>query len=238
MNENILIIEDDEAIREMVTECLESEGYNVLIACDGMQAIDILTDQVNNLDLVLLDLLLPHIDGLEVLRRMRNKSQIPVLIMSAKGSDVDKALGLGLGADDYIAKPFSIIELVARVKAMIRRAEIYSGKTILAEDNRQNIIERGNMCIDLDRFIVTIDEKNIQLTYKEFKILKLLAQNPTRVYTKAQIYKAVWEEEYFKDENVINVHIRRLREKIEENPSKPRYVTTVWGIGYRFGDQL
>lgn len=239
MNENILVVEDNDSIAELVCNSLISEGYTVVLATDGEDALNKFNFSKNKIDLILLDLLLPKIDGLEVLRKIRLTSQVPILIVSAKGSDLDKALGLGIGADDYIAKPFSIIELIARVKAILRRIQMYKEK-----DNNCNkeakvvdkIITHKNMVINESSFTVMINNKNINLTRKEFKILLLLAKNPTRVYTKSQIYQQVWDDEYFGDENVINVHMRRLRKKIELDPSQPRYIITVWGIGYKFGE--
>lgn len=233
MKDKILIIEDDPAIREMVCECLVKEGYDIAISKDGQEGIDKFLAE--NYKLMLLDLLLPKVDGFEVLKKIRDKSSIPVLIMSAKGSDVDKALGLGFGADDYISKPFSMIELTARVKAAIRRANVYS-RTAESEEDKEMKLKYGSLSIDISNFSAMKNDEPIKLTLKEFNILKLLAINPKRVYTKAQIYKSIWEEEYYGDENVINVHMRRLREKIEDNPSKPEYIKTVWGIGYKFGD--
>lgn len=233
MKDKILIIEDDPSISEMVYECLTKEGYDIIISKDGQEGVDKFLSE--DYRLILLDLLLPKIDGFEVLKKIRDKSSVPVLIMSAKGSDVDKALGLGFGADDYISKPFSMIELTARVKAAIRRANVYS-KTSEDNDDKEMKLMLGSLTIDTSNFTVMKNDVAIKLTLKEFNILKLLAVNPKRVYTKSQIYKSIWEEEYFGDENVINVHMRRLREKIEDNPSKPEYIKTVWGIGYRFGD--
>ena len=160
---------------------------------------------------------------------IREKSSIPIVIMSAKDQDIDKALGLGLGADDYISKPFSMIELLARVKAAIRRATKYSSH----QEKAENIIHIGDLTIDITNFSVTKKKEQIKLTSKEFEILKLFATNRNRVFTKEQIYHFVWNEEYYGDENIINVHMRRLREKIEEDPSKPQYIKTLWGIGYK-----
>jgi DNA-binding response OmpR family regulator len=164
---------------------------------------------------------------------VREKSLIPILIMSAKDSDVDKAIGLGLGADDYIAKPFSLVELSARIKAGIRRANQYSKNN---EKEGVNIINVNHLTMDLINYSVTKKGVNLQLTSKEFDILKLFISNPSRVFTKAQIYSFVWNEDYFGDENVINVHMRRLREKIEDKPSEPKYIKTLWGIGYKLGE--
>lgn len=228
MNNKILIIEDDIAISEMVKNYLIKDGFLVTTAFDGEEGIvKYLND---DFDLIVLDLMMPKLDGMETMKLIRDKSSIPILIMSAKDSDVDKAIGLGLGADDYITKPFSMIEISARIKAGIRRATKYSSN----HKTEENIpIKLGNITIDLDNFLVIKNDQSVQLTSKEFEILKLFINNPNRVFTKAQIYSFVWKEEYYGDENVINVHMRRLREKIEDDPSNPQYIKTLWGIGYK-----
>ncbi|MEK5253562.1 response regulator transcription factor [Paenibacillus sp. FSL F4-0125] len=234
----ILLIEDDEAISEMVRAYLVKEGYEVETAFDGEVAER--TFRISNpFDLVLLDLMLPKRSGTDILQTIRATSLVPVLIMSAKDSDVDKALGLGFGADDYITKPFSMIELAARVKAAIRRAG-YATPTIQAEASIpvKQKISIGGLTVDLDNFSALKNGEEVKLTSKEFHILKLFVTHPGRVYTKAQIYASVWADDYFGDENVINVHMRRLREKIEDDPSHPEYIKTLWGIGYKLGEQL
>lgn len=174
--------------------------------------------------------MMPKLDGIETMKIIREKSSVPILIMSAKDSDVDKALGLGLGADDYISKPFSMIEFSARIKAAIRRATKYSNSD---KKNELLMINIRDLTMNVENFLVSKNNKAISLTSKEFDILKLFMQNPNRVFTKAQIYSFIWKDEYFGDENVINVHMRRLREKIEDNPSNPQYIKTLWGIGYK-----
>ncbi|MCP6680860.1 response regulator transcription factor [Bacillus nakamurai] len=215
----------------MVSESLTKEGFEVTAAFDGEEALEILNTQ--KFEVILLDLMLPKIDGMECLRMIRSKSMVPVLIMSAKDEDVDKALGLGLGADDYISKPFSMLEVIARIKATIRREKHYKGSLPAKEEK---IINIGDLSVDLNGFSVKKFNEKINLTAKEFNILKLFISNPSQVYTKSQLYKSVWEDEYHGDENVINVHIRRLREKIEDDPSHPTYIKTLWGIGYKLGD--
>jgi DNA-binding response OmpR family regulator len=231
MEKAILIIEDDFSISEMVMNHLTKEGFVMDCAFDGEEGINKFFN--NSFDLVLLDLMLPKLDGIEVLRILRDKSSVPILIMSAKDSDVDKAVGLSLGGDDYIAKPFSLIEITARVKAAIRRATQYSNSDI-KEDIK--ILKVHELTIDLNNFAVIKNGCDLQLTSKEFDILKLFVSNPKRVFTKEQLYSSIWKDDYYGDENVINVHMRRLREKIEDNPSEPKYIKTLWGIGYRFGD--
>ncbi|WP_433946788.1 response regulator transcription factor [Paenibacillus sp. SN-8-1] len=216
----------------MVRDYLTREGYEVTAAFDGIEAETAFTQ--GRYDLVLLDLMLPGRNGTDVLQLIRRQSLVPVLIMSAKDSDVDKALGLGFGADDYITKPFSMIELAARVKAAIRRAG-YSASEQHTE-TAGKLLQIGELAIDLDNFSVIKSGEEVKLTAKEFHILKLFATNPTRVFTKAQVYGFVWNDDYFGDENVINVHMRRLREKIEDDPSHPKYIQTLWGIGYKLGE--
>ncbi|MEI3613512.1 response regulator transcription factor [Pseudogracilibacillus sp. SO30301A] len=234
MEGNLLIIEDDPEISEMIANYLEKEGYQSTVVHDGEEALR--QFESKRFDLVLLDLMLPKLNGLEVLRRIRAQSQVPILILSAKDGEADKALGLRIGADDYIAKPFSPIELAARVEASIRRATQYSNTDHENEPESQ-VLSVGELIIDPDNFKVLKRNKEIKLTAKEFQILKLFVQHPTRVYTKAMLYRLVWNEEYYHDDNVINVHMRRLREKIEDDPSNPRYICTLWGIGYRLGEQ-
>ena len=228
MNNKVLIVEDDLAISEMVREYLIKDGFIVTTAFDGEEAI--LKYLNNDFDLLLLDLMMPKLDGIETMKIIREKSSVPILIMSAKDSDVDKAIALGLGADDYISKPFSMIEISARIKAGIRRATKYSNND---KNGEVLVIKVGKLTIDVENFLVSKHDQTIQLTSKEFEILKLFIQNPNRVFTKGQIYGFIWKDEYFGDENVINVHMRRLREKIEDDPSKPQYIKTLWGIGYK-----
>lgn len=233
MQQKILLIEDDQSISEMVQDYLIREGYEITAVFDGIEAEKAFAR--NTYDLVLLDLMLPGRSGTDVLQLIRQQSLVPVLIMSAKDSDVDKALGLGFGADDYITKPFSMIELAARVKAAIRRAGYHSASEQQSETTSKPI-HIGELAIDLDNFSVNKGGEEVKLTAKEFNILKLFATNPTRVFTKAQVYGFVWNDDYFGDENVINVHMRRLREKIEDDPSHPKYIQTLWGIGYKLGE--
>ena len=225
----ILLVEDDVEISEMVSVQLNKEGFDLVTAFDGEEAIA--NFAMYAFDIVILDLMIPKVSGMDILKSIRENSKVPVLIMSAKDSDVDKALGLGFGADDYLTKPFTMIELTARVKAIIRRATDYS-KVEQAVDSFREI---GDLSIDLENFSVLKKGTEIKLTSKEFSILKLFVTNPSRVFTKAQLYRFIWNDDYYGDENVINVHIRRLREKIEDDPSNPCYIKTIWGIGYKLG---
>ncbi|PAE19349.1 response regulator transcription factor [Robertmurraya siralis] len=231
MPHSILLVEDDLEISEMVKTQLGKEGFKVVQAFDGESALQYFSAE--GFDLILLDLMLPKMNGMDYLQFVREQSVIPVLIMSAKDSEVDKAIGLGLGADDYIAKPFSMIELTARVKAAIRRANNYS-KAV--EKDVTAIMNIGELTVDLENFSVKKESREIKLTAKEFLILKMFISSPNRVFTKEQIYQSVWNDDYYKDENVINVHMRRLREKIEDDPSNPKYIKTIWGIGYKLGE--
>ncbi|MDH2879469.1 response regulator transcription factor [Bacillus cytotoxicus] len=226
MSRHILLIEDDISIQEMVEKYLSKEGFQVTFASDGEEGVAKFFH--GSFDLIILDIMMPKLDGLEVVRIIREKSAVPILMMSAKDTDIDKAVGLGLGADDYICKPFSMIELAARAKASIRRFTKYS-----AMEQKEEMIEIGDLKIDPINFTVYKKEKQLKLTLKEFEILKLFARNQNRVFTKAQIYNLIWNEEYYGDDNVINVHMRRLREKIETDPSNPEYIKTLWGIGYK-----
>ncbi|WP_425432244.1 response regulator transcription factor [Gracilibacillus orientalis] len=212
----------------MVDNFLRKEGYTIVCAYDGEKAIE--TVQQESFDLLILDLMLPKKDGIECLKTIRMHSLVPIIILSAKGSDLDKALGLGFGADDYLSKPFSMTELLARVKALLRRA----GYQI--EQNDQ-VTKVDGLEILPATYSVKKNNQSIQLTLKEFQILQLLIGQRNKIFTKEEIYRRVWKEDYYEDANIINVHISRLREKIEDNPSSPLYVKTIWGIGYKWGDQ-
>ena len=231
MVKTILIVEDDKEISSLVKSHLEQENFTVLTAFDGEEALQSFSD--NEVDLILLDLMLPKLNGMEFLKQIREYSFVPVLIISAKESETDKTLGLAFGADDYISKPFSVTELTARIQAAIRRATQYIHGV---ETSSSNIIKFKNLTLEADSFSAKLNGEKIRLTSKEFDILKLFMTNQSRVFTKEQIYELIWEDDYFGNENVINVHIRRLREKIEENPSDPQYIQTIWGIGYKLGE--
>lgn len=230
VHNKILLVEDDRDIVDMVRKYLAKEGFIITAAYDGEEGIEAFHKET--FDLLLVDLMMPKLDGMELIKMVREKSSVPILIMSAKDSDIDKALGLGFGADDYIAKPFSMIEITARVKAAIRRATRYSPGAEPPKSNR--IVTAGDLTIDLDNFSVVKNKEELKLTSKEFDILRLFVTNPNRVFTKAQIYHLVWNDEYYGDENVINVHMSRLRDKIEDQPSSPKYIKTLWGIGYKW----
>lgn len=232
MPNRLLLIEDDEEIVAMLRPFLMKEGYEVTAALDGLEGV--VHFRQAEYDIVVVDLMMPKLDGIEVIKRIREHSAVPILIMSAKDSDVDKAVGLELGADDYIAKPFSLIEFAARLKAAIRRATVYANRDVKQEVQTEMIYRYGGLTINLSNYAVMKHEVEMNLTSKEFEILRLFVTNPNRVFTKAQIYGFVWQDDYYGDENVINVHIRRLREKIEDNPSEPQHLKTLWGIGYKW----
>lgn len=228
---HILLVEDDEDISIMIRDALDQTDYIIHIAGDGKEGIEEFRNNPE-IDLVILDLMLPKIDGLTVLRRIREISTIPVLILSAKGGEYEKVLGLEYGADDYITKPFSIIELQARVRAFLRRTNQY--QTPVAKEHNKRI-EVGDLGIEIDNFIVWKNGEVVGLTAKEFSLLKLFVSHPDKVFTKVQLYQEVWDDHFLNDENVVNVTIRRLREKIEDDPSTPQYIKTIWGIGYKLG---
>ena len=221
----ILLIEDDTEISEMLTNYLMTENYEVICAADGQEACN--QFDTSTFSLVLLDLMIPKISGMDVMQYIRKNSVVPVIIVSAKDTEADKTLGLGLGADDYITKPFSVAEVLARIKANIRRTTQYDNTSVTAP----TILATGDLVMNLSDYSITKKGKNIELTAKEFDILKLLLQNP-------KIYSLVWNDAYLGDENAVNVHISRLRNKIEDDTRNPRYILTVWGIGYKLGDTL
>ena len=225
----VLFVEDNLEICEMLGGYLTAENFKVDCAYDGEQACQKFDS--NTYHIVLLDLMIPKISGMDVMKHIRKSSTVPIIIISAKDTEVDKTLGLGLGADDYITKPFSVVEVLARVKANIRRTTEYAAPLQEPEELTFRCLK-----MDLTNHTVTKNGVLLELTAKEFDILKLLLQNPKRVYTKAQIYSLIWNDVYVGDENAVNVHISRLRNKIEDNPRSPECVITVWGIGYKLGE--
>lgn len=231
-NYKILLVEDDTEISEMLKTYLTTENYNVICAFDGQEACNKFDDVP--VHLVLLDLMIPKISGMDVMHHIRKNSFVPIIIISAKDTESDKTLGLGLGADDYITKPFSVVEVLARIKAALRRTIQYDNAAIVAPA----ILTAGDLMMNLSDHTLTKKGKTIELTAKEFEILKLFLQNPKKVYTKEQIYSLVWNDAYYGDENAVNVHISRLRNKIEDDSRNPRYILTVWGIGYKLGEKI
>lgn len=231
---NILLADDELEIRELLQKYLNREGYTVDAVADGETAIKLFKEKEYNL--VIQDIMLPGIDGIDVCQVMRRTSNVPIIMLTARDDEVDKVLGLRIGADDYITKPFIISELLARVKAQLRRFMILGGD--IAETRKSEKTELGDLQIDLVAFRVYKKDVEIKITSTEFNILKLLMTYPDRVFTKKQIFNEVWGDDYLEADNNVMVHIRRLRKKIEDNPQEPRYIKTVWGIGYRFaGDE-
>lgn len=227
----VVIVEDEDDIRTMVSEELEKQNYTVFTVKDGQEA-ERLFEKNPPFDLVLLDLMLPKKDGYAVLSTIRKISNVPVLILSAKDSEFDKIIGLENGADDYLTKPFSLLELQARIRAILRRNDDYR---IPQKAHSSKSIKIQDLVLYPEEFLVRKKTEDILLTNKEFRLLKVLAENPQKVFTKYQLYKQVWDDEFLNAENVLNVTVRRVRQKIEEDPSNPKIILTVWGIGYKLG---
>ncbi len=224
---NILVCDDDREIVEAIEIYLSQEGYKILKAYDGMQALKILEEQ--EVHLLIIDVMMPKLDGIRATLKIREKSSIPIIILSAKSEDVDKILGLNIGADDYVTKPFNPLELVARVKSQIRR---YT-KLGNMQGEGSNIYSVGGLTINDDLKEVTVDGETVKMTPIEYNILLLLAKNPGKVFSIEQIYQNIWNEEAIGADNTVAVHIRHIREKIEINPKEPRYLKVVWGVGYK-----
>ena len=224
---NILVCDDDREIVEAIEIYLSKEGYNVVKAYDGLEAIEILKKE--DVQLLLIDVMMPKLDGLRATLKIREKSGIPIIILSAKSEDSDKVIGLDVGADDYITKPFNPLELIARVKSQLRR---YTKLGTMA-GQKSNVYTVGGLEVNDDSKEVTVDGESVKLTPYEYKILLLLVKNQGRVFTIEQIYENVWEEEAIAADNTVAVHIRHIREKIEINPKEPRYLKVVWGVGYK-----
>ena len=233
MARRILIVDDEKDIVDLVAFNLEKEGFETLKAFDGEKALD--TIRRKTPQLVILDLMLPGIQGLEVCRAIRrdpSTALIPVIMLTAKGDEVDKIVGLEMGADDYITKPFSVKELLARVKAVLRRAQAHGPV------EKTEVFEQGGLRIDFKSYRVSVDGRAVELSPTEFRLLRFLTQNPGRVYSREQLLDAVWGDEAFVEPRTVDVHIRRLRAQIEKNPEKPVFVATVRGVGYKFMEPL
>ena len=227
MAQRVLVVDDAKLIVKGIRFSLEQEGMEVDCAYDGEEAVQ--KTKENEYDIILLDVMLPKLDGFEVCQQIREFSSVPVIMLTAKGDDMDKILGLEYGADDYITKPFNILEVKARIKAIIRRTK----KKAPEKENRK-VVEKGDLHLDCDSRRLNIGGKEINLTAKEFDLLELMALNPNKVYSRDHLLNAVWGYDYPGDVRTVDVHIRRLREKIEANPSEPKYVHTKWGVGYYF----
>lgn len=228
---NVLVCDDEKDIVEALGIYLSSEGYGIIKAYNGKEAVDIISDEARrgNIHLVLMDIMMPVMDGITAMARIRALSNIPVILLTAKGEDTDKILGLNVGADDYVTKPFNPVELVARVKAQLRRYMQLGGGNVADNDT----IKVKGITLDDRQKIVRLDGEALNLTPTEFDILKLFMKNPGKVFSPKDIYRLVWEDAPIGNENTVAVHIRHLREKIEINPSEPRYLKVVWGQGYK-----
>lgn len=227
MGQRVLVVDDEKLIVKGIRFSLEQDGMEVDCAYDGEEALEYA--QQNKYDMILLDVMLPKMTGFEVCQQIREFSNVPIVMLTAKGDDMDKILGLDYGADDYITKPFNILEVKARIKAIMRRTN-RKGE----DKDSQKMLEKGSLRLDCDGRRVYIEGKEINLTAKEFEVLELLMKNPGKVYSRENLLKLVWGNDYPGDVRTVDVHIRRLREKIENIPSEPVYVRTKWGVGYYF----
>jgi two-component system, OmpR family, response regulator VanR len=225
--ESILIVDDEKEIRDLIEIYLKNEGYTTLKACDGLEALRIL--QSNHVHLIILDIMMPKLDGIATCIKIREQNNMPIIMLSAKDQDMDKILGLSTGADDYVTKPFNPLELVARVKSQLRRYTRLNTPSL----NKNEEIEIDGLIINVDTHEIRINGNEVKLTPREFAILELLARNRGIVLSIEKIYQLVWNEPFFESDNTVMVHIRKIREKIEDNPRKPRYIKTVWGVGYK-----
>jgi two-component system response regulator RegX3 len=223
----VLVVEDEQSLREPLVYLLNKEGFTTVEAEDGSQAVSLF--EQGNIDLVLLDLMLPGISGNEVCRIIRQTSQVPIIMLTAKDSEIDKVVGLEIGADDYVTKPYSTRELLARMKAVLRR-----NTESVIQESAPGIIEAGSVRMDLDRHIVEVHGEKVSMPLKEFELLELLLENVNRVLTRGQIIDRVWGSNYFGDTKTLDVHIKRIRSKIEDDPARPVHLLTVRGLGYKF----
>jgi DNA-binding response OmpR family regulator len=223
-------VDDEDSVQKLLAYPLRKEGYDVVSAIDGREALDRIRDGA--FDLVVLDVMLPKLDGFEVCRQVRARSTVPIIMLTAKTEEIDKVLGLELGADDYITKPFSVREFRSRVKAVLRRAEL-----VRADEPGEEPIEQENLRIDFEKRLVEVRGEPVRLTYVEFEILAALARAPGRVFSRTQLLERVWGDASYRDPRTVDVHIRHLREKLESDPKHPDLIFTVRGVGYRFRDR-
>lgn len=229
----IMVCDDDRSIVESLEIYLQQEGYNVIKAYDGVQALNLMKQ--NDVHLIIMDVMMPKLDGIRATLRIREESNIPIIILSAKTEDADKILGLNVGADDYVSKPFNPLELVARVNSQIRR---FTKLGNVAEEEQQHVYCAGGLMMNDDLKEVTVDDNPVKLTPIEYNILLLLVKNQGKVFSINQIYESIWNEEAIGADNTVAVHIRHIREKIEVNPKEPRYLKVVWGVGYKIEKDL
>lgn len=231
----ILVVDDEKMIRNLLNVNLTKEGYNVIEATDGAEGVEMAIEKKP--DLILLDVMLPKLDGLSVCKKIKSRMNVPILMVTAKDNEVDKILGLELGADDYVTKPFSIRELIARIKANLRKAEITidnknENSAIAKDRKKENIIEVGPLLLDIERFEVYVNGKNVDLTLREFEVLKFLATEPGQVISREELLEKVWGYEYYGDIRTVDVTVRRIREKIEKDTSNPKILMTKRSVGY------
>jgi DNA-binding response OmpR family regulator len=226
----ILLVDDEDSVQKLLAYPLERDGFRVLQARDGEEALTRFASE--NVDLVVLDLMLPKLDGLEVCRRLRAESEVPIIMLTARDDELDKVVGLELGADDYITKPFSIREFRSRVRALLRRAAASR-----SNGGSRDVISAHGLMVDLGRRVVEIDGRQVQLTYVEFELLRTLAGHPGRVYSRRMLLESLWGAADYREPRTIDVHVRHLREKLEPDPAEPEYILTVRGVGYRFRDR-
>lgn len=225
--ETILVVDDEKEIRDLVGIYLANDNYKVLKAGNGVEALNLLNKE--EVDLIILDVMMPTMDGIEACMKIREDKNMPIIMLSAKSEDMDKIMGLTTGADDYVTKPFNPLELLARVKSQLRRYK----RLNTALDKKEEIIEIEDLIINTNTHEVRVGDKEIKLTPREFEILYLLGKNKNIVFSIEKIYSMVWKEEFYESDNTVMVHIRKIREKIEDNPRKPRFIKTVWGVGYK-----
>lgn len=225
----ILVVDDDREIVDAIEIYLSNEGFEVLKAYDGMEALEIIAD--TDIDLIIIDIMMPRLDGIRATMKIREDKNIPIIILSAKSEASDKVMGLNVGADDYVTKPFNPLELIARVKSHLRRWSMAA--EINGENLDSKILKTGGLELDMDSKEARVDAETVKLTPIEYKIMKYLMENKGKVLSTRQIYETVWEEPFYKSDNTVAVHIRRIREKIEINPKDPMYLKVVWGIGYK-----
>ena len=230
--EKILIVDDEKEIRDLIEIYLKGEGYRVLKAENGEEALNIL--ESNDIDLIVLDVMMPKVNGIDTCLKIREEREMPIIMLSAKSEDIDKILGLNTGADDYLTKPFNPLELVARIKSQLRRYKKFSnGNIVEIKDKKDKILEIDELIINLETHEIFKCGAEIKLTPTEFDILVLLAGNRGKVFSIENIYSSDWKQEFMQSDNTVMVHIRKIREKIEDNPRSPKYIKTVWGVGYK-----